>query len=97
MSHRSGSLQLEFLQELIDANVIVAGNVVRVGVTTWAIHASIPVDGSVLVAEYNSLEEASEALRQLGPNSTIRSDHRAAARSVTVHRRAGPRSGSRPS
>jgi hypothetical protein len=76
MSHGSGSLQLQFLRELVDANVIVAGDVVRIGVTTWAIHASIPVDGSVLVAEYDSLEEASEVLRRLGPNLIVFSDHR---------------------
>ena len=71
MGDPAGSLQLEFLHALVDANVCVAGDVVRIGVTTWAIHASIPVDGSVLVAEYDSLADASEDLRQLRPNTVV--------------------------
>jgi hypothetical protein len=70
-SERSRSVEVQFLCELIDANATIAGDVLRIGVTTWAIHASIPVDGDVLVAEYASLEEAIEVLRLLGPNTII--------------------------
>jgi hypothetical protein len=76
MGDRPGTFQLQFLRELIEADVIIAGDVVRIGVSTWAIHASISVDGSVLVAEYDSLEEASEVLRRLGPNTVVAADAR---------------------
>ena len=94
MGNASASIQLEFLRALIDANATVAGDVVRVGVTTWAIHASIPVDGSVLVAEYDSLAEAFEDLRQLRPNTVVSEEHRREARAdrsrPTRLRPAGP-------
>jgi hypothetical protein len=77
----SGFIQVEFLRELIDANATVAGDVIRIGVHTWAIHASISVDGSVLVAEYDSLEEANEVLGRLGPNSDVGSEVAPAIRS----------------
>ena len=60
--------QLEFMTELVTAHNDVAGDILQIGLTTWAIHASIPVDGDVLVAEYASFEEARAALAQLAPN-----------------------------
>ena len=60
--------QLQFLEELVDANASVAGDVLQIGTSAWAIHGSIPVDGEVLVARYDSMEEASRVLRELGPN-----------------------------
>lgn len=62
------TLQLEFLTELVLSHAEVAGDIVRVGDATWAIHATIPVDGDVLVAEYDSLESAKVALAQLPAN-----------------------------
>jgi hypothetical protein len=60
--------QVEFMTELVNAHTEVAGDIVQVGATTWAIHGSFPVDGDVLVAEYDSLESAQAALAQLPPN-----------------------------
>ena len=60
--------QLEFMTELVSSHNDVAGDILQIGLTTWAIHASIPVDGDVLVAEYASFEEARAALAELAPN-----------------------------
>ena len=62
--------QLRFLEELVDARASVAGDILQIGTSAWAIHGSIPVDGDVLVARYESREEASHVLAQLGPNHT---------------------------
>jgi hypothetical protein len=61
--------QLQFLTELVNSHTEVAGDILQIGLTTWAIYGSIPVDGDVLVAEYDSLESAKAALAQLPPNS----------------------------
>jgi len=60
--------QLQFLRELVNAHTDIAGDILQIGVETWAIHGSIAVDGDVLVAEYDSLEEARNVLAQLAPN-----------------------------
>ena len=60
--------ELGFLDELIDAHIDISGYVLQIGERTWAIHATIPVDGGVLVAEYDSAEEANDVLGQLAPN-----------------------------
>jgi hypothetical protein len=60
--------QLVFLEELVEAHATVAGDILQIGAGAWGIHGSIPLDGDVLVARYESREEASHALAQLGPN-----------------------------
>lgn len=62
------SPQLKFIEELIDENARVAGDIIEVGTNTWAIHGSIAVDGEVILAEYGTFEEAKSVLDQLGPN-----------------------------
>lgn len=62
--------QLEFLTALVNSHSEVAGDVLQIGTATWAIHGSVPVDGQVLLAEYDSLESAQAALAQLPPNWT---------------------------
>jgi hypothetical protein len=62
--------QLQFLEALVDAHASVAGDIVQIGSAAWAIHGSIPVDGDVLVARYESAEDATRALSRLGPNHT---------------------------
>jgi hypothetical protein len=62
--------QLQFLEALVDAHASVAGDIVQIGSAAWAIHGSIPVDGDVLVARYESAEDATRVLRRLGPNHT---------------------------
>ena len=65
---RDPAYQREFLEELIDAHATVAGDILQIGIQTWAIHGWIPVDGEVLVARYESVEEASDVLTHLSPN-----------------------------
>ena len=63
-----GSAQLDFLTELVNSRADVAGDILQMGPTTWAIHGTIPIDGDVLVAEYDSFEAAKATLAQLPPN-----------------------------
>jgi hypothetical protein len=57
--------QLPFLQRLIGERATIAGDIVEVGTDAWAIHGSIPVDGEVLIAEYDTPEQAHIALGRL--------------------------------
>jgi hypothetical protein len=59
--------QLRFLRELIDENATIDGDIIEVGTDTWAIHGSIAVDGEVLIAEYDTPEQARLALDKLPP------------------------------
>ena len=60
--------QVDFLTELVNSHVEVAGDIVQLGATTWAVYGWIPMDGDVVVAEYDSLESAQAALAQVPPN-----------------------------
>jgi hypothetical protein len=68
--------QILFLQELIEEHATIAGDVVEIGPHTWAIHGSIPVDGEVIMAEYDSRERARIVLDKLaeGAATTSSSD-----------------------
>ena len=57
--------QLTFLRGLLGAHATVAGDLVEIDVDTWAIHGSIAVDGDVIMAEYDTRDEARRALEQL--------------------------------
>ena len=65
--------QLSFLEVLVEENASIAGDVVQVSAHLWAIHGFIPVDGDVLMAEFDSYEEATSTLEQL-PERTRRRD-----------------------
>ncbi len=58
--------QLRFLEELVEENAAVAADIVEIGARTWAIHGVIPVDGDVIMAEFDTYREAKVALDQLG-------------------------------
>ena len=62
------STQLEFLTELVNSHSGVAGDILQIATDTWAIHGLVPMDGHVLLAEYDSLEAAQAVLAQLPPN-----------------------------
>jgi hypothetical protein len=62
--------QLQFLQELIDEHATIAGDIIEVGTDTWAIHGSIAVDGEVLIAEYDTPDQARMALAKLPRQTT---------------------------
>jgi hypothetical protein len=61
--------QLQFLRDLVEENASVSGNVLPVGDNLWAIHGFIPVDGDVLMAEFDSYDQATRTLDQLSPRS----------------------------
>ena len=59
------SSKVRFIEELIHENAIVAGDIVAIDSHTWAIHGSIPVDGDVIMAEFDRLDDAKAALQQI--------------------------------
>ncbi len=65
--------QLEVLEVLVEENASIAGDVLQVGVNLWAVHGFIPVDGDVLMGEFDSYDEAMRTLGQL-PQRTRRRD-----------------------
>jgi hypothetical protein len=60
-------VDLQFLATLLSTNADVAGDVVQINAHTWAIHGSIPVDGEVLLAEYEDPADAADALHRIAP------------------------------
>ena len=66
--------QLQFLRDLVEENAAVAGDVLPVGNNLWAIHGYIPVDGDVLMAEFDSYDLATNTLEQLSPRSQRRDE-----------------------
>ena len=65
--------QLQFLQILLEENASIAGDVLQVSENLWAVHGFIPVDGDVLMAEFPSYDQATDALDRL-PQRTLRRD-----------------------
>jgi hypothetical protein len=57
--------RLLFLRNLIEDRATVAADVVEVDPHTWAVHGVIPVGGDVIMAEFETPEEAKKALRML--------------------------------
>jgi len=80
--------QLQFMAELVNSHTAIAGDIVQLGISTWAIHGSIPVDGEVLLAEYSSFEEARAALAVLSPN--LAPDAEAQRENRSAHQVASP-------
>jgi hypothetical protein len=61
--------QLQFLEVLVEENASIAGDVIQVTEHMWAIHGYIPVDGDVLMAEFDTYDQATNVLGQLHPRS----------------------------
>jgi hypothetical protein len=57
--------QLEFLRALEANHATIAGDVLEIGSHAWAIHGSIPVDGEVIVAEFETSDQALAVLATL--------------------------------
>jgi hypothetical protein len=57
--------QLQFLVVLVEENASIAGDVVQVADRLWAIHGYIPVDGDVLMAEFDNYDQATNVLGRL--------------------------------
>jgi hypothetical protein len=54
--------KLLFLQQLVDDRAAIAADVVEIDPSTWAIHGVIPVGGDVIMAEFETEEEAEKVL-----------------------------------
>ena len=65
--------RVQFLQELVEENAWIQGSVLYVGYDIWAIHGIIAVDGDVLMAEFESYDQAQSALDEV--LSTPRGHH----------------------
>jgi hypothetical protein len=63
--------RLAFLRELVDDNATIAGDVAEIAAHTWAIHGFIPVDGDVIMAEYETYDQARFALDSLSANRQL--------------------------
>lgn len=57
--------QLAFLQELIEENATIDGDITEIDAHTFAIHGVIGVDGEVLMAEYQTYDQARVVLDNL--------------------------------
>jgi hypothetical protein len=66
--------QLEFLLELQDDNASIDGDVLEISNDTWAIHGEFPVDGEVLMAEFDTYDKARNVLNQLRRTDPPKSD-----------------------
>ena len=66
------TVKLQFLRDLIEENAAIAGDVLQVSDNLWAIHGYIPVDCDVLMAEFESYDQAASILAQLSPRSRRR-------------------------
>jgi hypothetical protein len=54
-----------FFDALMNLQARVAGDVIEIAEHTWAIHAVIPVDGDVIIGEFDSPQAGREVLEQL--------------------------------
>ena len=57
--------RLRFLQGQLNDHAQIAEDIVEIAAHTWAIYGSIAVDGEVIMAEFDTQDEAKTALRQL--------------------------------
>jgi hypothetical protein len=57
--------RLRFIEELVDEQATVAGDVLAIDEHTWAIHGSIAMDGDVIMAEFAREQDALEVLEEL--------------------------------
>ena len=60
--HELSDPDQQIIETLIDEHIHVSYNVVPIDDETWAIHASIAVDGEVIVAEFHDRADAETAL-----------------------------------
>ena len=57
--------RVRFLHIELEEHALIAEDIVELDAHTWAIHGSIPVDGEVLMAEFDTQEEAVTVLHEL--------------------------------
>jgi hypothetical protein len=66
--------KLQLLRDLVEEYASIAGDVLQIGDNLWAIHGYIPVDCDVLMAEFDSYDQAANTLAELSPRSLRRDD-----------------------
>ncbi len=66
--------QLRFLQALAEDNASIGGDVIEIHQDTWVIHGSIAVDGEVLMAEFDTYDEAKRVLDGVRKAEQLRGD-----------------------
>ena len=66
--------ELQFLRDLGEENAAIARDVLQIRDNLWAIHGYIPVDCDVLMAEFDSYDQAANTLAQLSARSRRRDD-----------------------
>jgi hypothetical protein len=54
--------RLQLLRVLQEDNATIDGDVLEIRTDTWAIHGSIPLDGEVMMAEFDTYDEARHVL-----------------------------------
>ena len=57
--------QQRIIEDLIYEHARVARDIIQIDTQTWAIHGFIAVDGEVIMAEFNSRNDAEAAIEQL--------------------------------
>lgn len=63
------------IDALLRQQALLAGDLVQVGEDTWALHATIPLEGEVIVAEAHGAAEAETLLRRwpsVAPEDRVR-------------------------
>ena len=63
--HEQDDDKILFLQQLIEDRATLAADIVQVDPHTWAIHGVIPVGGDVIMAEFETQDQAKTALGKL--------------------------------
>lgn len=56
---------LRLLRQLLDQGAEIDGAAIQIGVETWAVHGRIPVDGDVIMAEFDNPDAARAAIERL--------------------------------
>jgi hypothetical protein len=63
--------QLRFVEHLLEQNIHIAGEAVEVCASTWVIHGVIPIDGSVIVAEFDTYRDARVLLDHIADRRAV--------------------------
>ena len=66
--------QLQLLRVLLQDKGTIDCDVLEIATGTWAIHGDIPVDGEILMAEFDTYEEARYVLDQVRRKAPPTSD-----------------------
>ena len=62
---RDPDRQLQFLLNLVDDKAFIDGDVLEISDNTWAIHGEIAVEGEILMAEFDTYDQARNVLELL--------------------------------